>query len=227
MALVHPIAAELLALVAPPTCAACRRPVPSRHTLVCGPCLAALPWMRGPRCARCALAEHRGRRCPARDSAFAAAWSPVSYAGVARRLVAALKFHRALAVADLMGAQIAANLPRDLRGLPVVPVPAHPVRRRLRGYDPAGVLAAAVARRAGVPLVTCLRRRDRSARQVGAGRAERRRAPLAVVAVAAVPPRALLVDDVHTTGATLDACARALRDAGAGYVAAVTYARTA
>ncbi len=221
------VLSELVAVLAPPACAACRAPLAGADASVCGSCLAAIPWARGWRCPRCALAGHDGRRCPARDYAFDAAWSPVVYAGVARALVGALKFHAALGVADLLGAQVAANLPPGFRGLPVVPVPAHRGRRRERGYDPAGVLASAVARRAAVPLREVLRREDRGRRQVGARRAQRRRAPLRVHAAEAPPPRLLLVDDVHTTGATLDACARALRAAGAEWIAAVTYARAA
>jgi predicted amidophosphoribosyltransferase len=138
--------------------------------------------------------------------------------------VHALKFRGALPVAQLMAAHMAATLPPGLRGA-VVPVPAQPGRLRRRGFDPARALAGALAARLGAPLVPALRRRDRGARQARAGRAARRRAALDLVARAA-PEAVLLVDDVHTTGATLDACARALKAAGARRVVAVSYART-
>ena len=176
------------------------------------------------------------RLCPRRRRALAfdRAWAPLAYEGAARDLVAALKFRAALPVAGLMAAHVAANLPAELRGpgwggapLAVVPVPAHRGRRRQRGFDPAALLAAAIAGRTGLPLAPCLRRVDRGRRQVGAGRALRRSAGrFEPVLVAAPPGAALLVDDVHTTGATLDACARALKAGGTQAVAAVTYART-
>jgi predicted amidophosphoribosyltransferase len=158
---------------------------------------------------------------------FAAAWAPVAHAGPARALVAGLKFRGALAAADLMAAQIAAGAPDGLlAGAALVPVPSHSSRRRSRGFDPAGQLARALARRTGLPLVRCLHRRGSAAPQLGAPRALRRRpGRVEVTTRGRVPARAALIDDVHTTGATLDACARALRAAGAGEVVALTYAR--
>ena len=219
---------QLLSILVPPACAICRRPLRDSAAVACTGCLRRLPWLRGHRCPRCALPRHR-EGCPAARAAFDRAWSPLAYEGAARDLVAALKFRAALPVAGLMAAHLAANLPADLRraSLAVVPVPAHRGRRRRRGFDAAALLAAALAGRTGVPLTPCLRRVDRGRRQVGAGRALRRSAGRFEAALVAVPPRAaLLVDDVHTTGATLDACARALKAGGAEAVAAVTYART-
>lgn len=221
--------AELLAVIAPPACLACRAPLAWAGAPVCAGCLRALPWLRGVRCPRCGLPRHRDGTCPAARAAFERAWSPLAHEGVARDLVAALKFRGALPVARIMAAHLAANLPPDLRAGAgtLVAVPAHPGRRRRRGYDPAGLLAGELAARTGLPLSDCLRRRGRGARQVGAGRAQRRRAGRIEVVLSQAPPAAaVLVDDVHTTGATLEACARALRAGGCRRVVAVTYTRT-
>jgi predicted amidophosphoribosyltransferase len=228
-ALVH----ELVALVAPPACPGCRAALPGAALRLCPACASSLPWLGPATCPACALPAHGGGRCPAAQAAFARAWAPLAYDGVARELVGALKFRGALPLAGLMAAQVAANLPRDVRArvqtgrLAVVPVPAQPRRRRRRGFDPAGALAVEVARRLGVALSPCLARRDHAPRQVGTGR-RARRAPgrLALALREAPPPLALLVDDVHTTGATLDACARALREGGCEEVVGVSYART-
>jgi predicted amidophosphoribosyltransferase len=154
----------------------------------------------------------------------------MAYDGPARALVVALKERGALPVARVMAAQIAATAPPGvLAGGVLVPAPADPLRRRRRGVDHAGRLAAELAARTGLPLARALRRRpSRAGRQAGAGRRVRLaegRLPVEV-RTRSVPTRAVLVDDVHTTGATLHVCAMALRLAGAGEVRAVTYART-
>jgi predicted amidophosphoribosyltransferase len=109
----------------------------------------------------------------------------------------------------------------------LVPVPLHPRRLRRRGYNQAGLIAAALARRVGLEVADCLARSGSAATQVGRDRSERRAGPAGSVELrGSVPDRVVLVDDVATTGATLAACAAVARAAGAREVTALVFART-
>jgi predicted amidophosphoribosyltransferase len=219
----------LLGLLAPPACLACRRP-PITGGPLCRECRVALPWLGPDLCPRCGLPRPCGRRCPARRLAFDRAWAPVAYDGPVRAMVSALKEHGALPVARVMAAQMAATAPTGLLAdAAAVPVPADPLRRRRRGLDHAARLTDELAARCGLEVTRTLRRRpSRAGRQAGARRAVRLvegRLPVEVCA-RTVPAAVVLVDDVHTTGATLHACAVALRAAGTREIRAVTFART-
>lgn len=203
------IASAVAVALVPPLCAACGRS--------CRP--------EGIVCNRC------GRRLAAAKpllgngpAGLDRAWSSAPYEGVARDLVAALKFRHLLPVADLMAERVEWLAPAHMLSGSVVPVPPAPPRLRRRGFDAAGELAAALAERLGAPLEACLERRG-SGRQVGRRRAERVGHPPRIHPCGAAPRSALLIDDVLTTGATLTACARALRAAGSSRVVAVTFAR--
>ena len=220
------VAAQLLALLVPPLCVICRAPVRPAGEVMCAGCRRGLPWLAGARCRRCGLPAPC-RDCPARGAAFDAAWAPLAYDGAARRAVTALKFAGALALADAMAAQMASAAPAALvADATLVPVPLHPARLRRRGFNQAELLARSLSPRLRLPLNRCLTRRGPASRQLGAGRTVRLAPARIEVAVSAPAPiRTLLVDDVHTTGATLDACARALRAGGARHVDCLTYTR--
>jgi ComF family protein len=199
----------LAAAIVPPLCAACGRSCRS-EAIVCTRCGRGL-----------AKAEPlQGKGSPGLDRA----WSSAPHDGVARNLVAALKFRRLLPVAGLMADRIQWLAPAHMLSGAIVPVPAAPSRLRRRGFDPAGELAAALAERLGAPLEPCLARRG-GRRQVGRRRAERIGQPPRIHTTTTAPRSVLLVDDVLTTGATMSACAQALRAAGAARVVAVTFAR--
>jgi predicted amidophosphoribosyltransferase len=154
-----------------------------------------------------------------------AAWSAAVYEDVARDLVVALKFGARLGLASRAAVAIADRAPATLLDGAIVPVPASPPRRRWRGFDSAEEIALALGARTGLAVQRCLRRSP-GMRQVGRPRAERLANPPAVRVRGRAPGRAILVDDVVTTGATLGACARALRAAGSDRVVAITFART-
>ena len=154
-----------------------------------------------------------------------AAWSATPYEGIARDLVVALKFRARLQLARLAAAVIAARAPADLLEGTVVPVPPAPGRRRWRGFDAAEAIAAALSAETGLPSRSCLWR-SQGPRQVGRPREERLAAPPHVRLRRQPPAAAVLIDDVVTTGATLGACAEALRSGGCGRVVAVTFARS-
>jgi predicted amidophosphoribosyltransferase len=152
-----------------------------------------------------------------------AGFAPLEYAGAGRRLVAALKFARLLAVARLAASLIAERAPAGLLRGVIVPVPPAAIRLAGRGFDPAEEIASELAVVTGLPLSACLRRRD-SGHQRGRSRSRRLAAAPRFAPTGAAPPLALLVDDVTTTGATIDACARALRRGGSERVVAVALA---
>jgi predicted amidophosphoribosyltransferase len=193
----------------PPLCAACGRTCRS-EAVVCT------------RCARRIATAYPldGAGAPGLDRA----WSSAAHEGVARELVVALKFRRLLAVAGLMADRIHWLAPATLLSGTIVPVPTAPLRSALRGFDPAAEIAEALAGRTDLPIEACLSRRG-GGRQVGRRRAERIGHPPLIQASGGVPRSVLLVDDVLTTGATLSACARALRSAGAVRIAAITFTR--
>jgi predicted amidophosphoribosyltransferase len=198
-----------LATVAPPLCATCGRTCRPQAVL-CGRC--------GRRLARAEPLLSAG------PQGLDRVWSSAPHEGVARSLVAALKFRHLLPVAELMADRIHWLAPAHLLSGSIVAVPSAPARLRRRGFDPAGELAGALAERIEAPLCRCLVRRG-GRRQVGRRRAERLGQPPRIEAVEPAPASVLLLDDVLTTGATLSACAQALRANGAARVVAVTFTR--
>jgi ComF family protein len=207
--------ARLISIVAPPLCWACGVAAAGDGPL-CDGCRSGLRWL-----------DHAPVEGALRLGGVDL-WAALAYEGPARALVGALKFRGAVGLADHMAAAMLARAPPALLdNATLVPVPLHPARLRRRGFNQADLLAAAAAARSRLPVARCLERRGASRSQVGRGRSDRLTAVMGTVtARGAAPGSALLVDDVITTGATLAACARALRDAGATRVVAIAYART-
>lgn len=205
MKILHAVATGLV----PPLCSACGRSC-RREAALCTRCSRRLA----------SLDPLEGAGPPGVDRA----WSSAPHEGVARDLVAALKFRRLLPVAELAADRIQWLAPGTLLSGTIVPAPTARLRSYARGFDPAAEIAAALAGRTGLPLDACLTRRG-GGRQVGKRRAERIGHPPLIKARREAPRSVLLIDDVLTTGATLTSCAQALRKAGAIRVAAITFTR--
>ena len=151
--------------------------------------------------------------------------SAAPFEGVARRVVHGLKYARRLTLARVAADAMLRALPdRESPGV-LVPVPAATWRWRWRGFDPGEEIARAVGEAGGLRLEACLRRVG-GRRQVGRHRAERLSDPPRITLEGDAPSSALLIDDVWTTGATLSACALALRSGGCRRVVGLTLART-
>jgi ComF family protein len=224
------LSSRLLTLVVPPLCGVCREPELAGRAL-CLTCSSRLVPLRDPRCRRCGSPQfHETARCTecrGRALAFGLAWSAFAYEGMARDVVGALKARGALVLGAFMADEIAARLPRDLLEGTLVPVPAHRRRRRRHGFNQANAIARPLGRALSLPVRDVLQRASAPA-QVGLERGARLRNAVGSArlrAGAAAPTRVVLVDDVYTTGATLDACAWALLDRGTREVVAVTFAR--
>ena len=197
----------------PPLCEQCGDPLPSWRTIS----------RQQRRCARC-------RRCP-RPVDHSRAVGP--YDGALRQILHAFKYEGRRSLAAPLAAMMrrqAAELIRDTDC--VVPVPLHWTRRRARGFNQ----AADLARRLGPPVVELLRRSSRTVSQTDLPAARRHTNVRGAFVLARRPwwgrvrsalshARILLVDDVSTTGATLDACAHVLKAHGARDVSALTAAR--
>lgn len=155
-----------------------------------------------------------------------------AFTGPTRAALHALKYRGARGLAEPLGGALAARWSRaGCGGEVLVPVPIHAARLRERGYDQAVLLAHAAGRRLGLPVLPALARRRATAAQHALGRGARaanvgHAFELAPQAAALVRGRwIVLVDDILTTGATLEACATVLRQAGAPAVSGLVVAR--
>lgn len=224
--------------VLPPRCLVCRTAVEAQGSL-CVDCWSGLDFIAGPVCASCGLpfAFEIGpgavcAACAARPPRFDRARSALVYGETSRDLILGLKHGDRLEMAPTLarwlarpGAELIAEA--DL----VAPVPLNRWRLLARRHNQAALIAAALPGAGPKLAPDLLIRRRRTPSQGGLTARERRRN---VAGAFAVRPswreklkgkRILLVDDVHTTGATLEACARSLKRAGAAGVDALTVAR--
>jgi ComF family protein len=227
-----------LDIALPQLCAACRDPV--EDSGLCASCWDKLSFIAPPYCERLGIpfAYDPGpgvlsMEAIADPPAYRRARAAVRYDEVARTLVHAFKYGDRLDLAPTMGRWMA-NAGRELlrEADAIVPVPLHWRRQWMRRFNQSAILGQVIAGQAGVPVaLLALKRVKATPQQVGLSQSAR---ALNVQGAFRVPPdgkaavagrRLVLVDDVLTSGATIDACARALLRAGAAHVDVLVFAR--
>jgi ComF family protein len=227
----------VLAFLLAPACAACTAPLDApTGGPVCSACWAGIVPITPPVCDACGdplpswrgigVGDGRCARCRRRGSLVTRGRAIGAYDGTLRAIIHALKYDGRRSVARPLGGLLARHGAPVLAGADVVvPVPLHRSRQRARGFNQ----AAEIARHLPVPMRDALRRIRPTPSQTDLPAAERHanvRDAFAVRRTARLDNCVVvLVDDVSTTGATLEACARVLREAGARDVRALTVAR--
>jgi len=227
-----------LDIALPTLCVACREPVYGEG--VCAACWSKLSFIAAPYCPRLGIPfvydpgpELLSMEAIANPPAYSRARAAVRYDDVARTLVHALKYQDRTDLAPAMGRWMA-RAGQQLLGEAdmLVPVPLHWKRGWSRRYNQSGALARVIERQSGVKLVSeALRRVRQTEQQIGLTRTERASNVQGAFKVAPdrksdiAGRRVILVDDVLTSGATVDACARALLRAKAAQVDVLVFAR--
>lgn len=211
---------SLWAVLFPARCFGCRR----RGAPVCSDCERVIAWLGPDTCPRCARVSRQGRfcgRCRGEPGPLDGLRGACAFEGIVRQAVHGLKYRQGRFVAPFAAELLVRSLAaRPLQADVLVPVPLAAARRRERGYNQSELIAEQLGAAIGVPVVpSALERVRATPRQVGLTGAERR---LNVQGAFACPDpsivagrRVVLIDDVATTGSTLEACAEPLKVAGA------------
>ncbi len=226
-------------LVFPRICCGCDERIIEQGRIVCSMCERSMRPLRLPLCPRCgaenapSCADSHCPSCPCGEIYFENLRAVTPYAEVASLIVEKLKYHQRPEYAEFMAPHLARIFIQYYAAKNcevIVPVPLHPTRRRERGYNQSELLARHLAPLIGLPcLPQALARICATPSQTHLGRREREknvRNAFVVRQKDFVEGRVvLLVDDVATTGATLNACARVLRESGARAIYALCFCR--
>jgi len=219
-----------LDLLYPKWCVGCGK----EGDFICNSCCQSLLRIIPPLCPRCGSPQASGILCSNCVSWLAVIEgirSPFQFDGVMRKAIHQLKYKNLRAIAEPLAGLLndcftAHYIPADV----LVPVPLHSKRLRKRGYNQSGLLAHELAKLAGLPVIDgCLIRKRLAQPQAKTQSVKERRGNVTDAFVCQdnrlKGSQVLLIDDVTTSGATLDACAAALKDAGAASVWGLVLAR--
>jgi len=201
---------------------------------LCPECVAKLPRLMPPFCPRCGRPQASGIVCPGcwqRPTEIDGIRSPFRFDEVIRKAIHELKYRNLRAISPRLAALLADYLKaKPLPGEALVSVPLHPRRLRERGYNQSSLIAAELGNRIDLPVIEdCLIRVKQAQPQVKAVDVEERRMNVADAFVCrderVSGKQIILIDDVCTSGATLESCAAALKNSRAKSVWGLTLAR--
>lgn len=229
------LARPVIDFALPPRCPGCGTIVDGDHRF-CMACWREIDFLGPPICLQCALplpvqeeAEMRCAACLARPPAYDRTFAAAAYGDLTRRIALKLKYGTRPATALTIAKLMARNVMGEDAAL-LVPVPLHRWRIWRRGYNQSALIATALGRQTNVPVALHGLRRIRSTPPLKAMNHNQRRDT--VRGAFAVTPghafggrRIILVDDIYTTGSTANACAKALKQAGAASVELHVWAR--
>jgi ComF family protein len=220
---------RLIDALFPPRCGGCQ----ADGTLWCDACQASLEYVCPPTCDRCGEPHTIGlcTKCRAQPLQIESIHSVVIFQDKVRHAIHRFKYERLAGLAEPLGDVLAEGWrAQQLAADWLIPVPLHPARQRERGYNQSELLARRLSQRVNVPYsATALTRTRLTAVQMTLDAAQRKAnvaGAFATVDARLRGARVVVIDDVCTTGATLDACAAALLAMGAASVAGLTVART-
>ena len=219
-----------LNLLFPRFCVGCGR----EGAFICNSCRSTLPRIELPICPQCGIPQLNGTlcyRCVNRPSSIDGIRSPFRFEGAIREAVHQLKYHNLRAIAGSMALLLHRYLQENLLpGDVLVPVPLHPKRQRERGYNQSSLLAMELSQLQELPVdeKSLVREKYTLPQARTTSLEERQRNIIGVFRCrgeGVKRKRVILVDDVSTSGATLNACAAVLKEAGASSVWGLVLAR--
>lgn len=217
----------ILDILYPRRCPVCGEITKPAGSLICPSCFRKLSFVKPPICKRCGKEVQDEtveycRDCARHPHTFEYGIALLNYDETAKRSVAQVKYNNKREYLDFFGTALAVRFEKQIRAMNVdflAPVPVHRSRMRKRGFNQAEVLADVMGRRLKIPVEPAalvrfrktqpqkeLSASERLKNLSGAVRADRK---------LAAGKRILLVDDIYTTGSTIEACSRALAEAGA------------
>lgn len=220
----------------PPRCPVCDK-ILKKQEKICTKCKKELKWVKEPRCFKCGKPievqeQEYCKDCAGSSFHYIRGFALWIYEGAARKSIAAFKYRGRREYVSFYGEELMRAYGKELKRLcfdAVVPVPVYKEKERLRGYNQAELLAKEIGKALNVPVKTKALLRVRSTKpQKGLDYKERQKNLEGAIQFfpddckGGMLGRILLVDDIYTTGSTIEACTKSLLQAGAGEVYFIT-----